>query len=337
LALAMSMCTHGSLLEALDEVQRAYDFSFLFNYPSSIGKAISQLTSVERMKPFQDAMASIGRAAKEFHRVQQEAAKPFEELRKAQAATAALGKGFAAYSDQLKGILAGVKLPKFELPRIDRDYFLEPHNQLAMDYGWPPLYRLPLGEPRQLFAEAEKLENEKARQDFINEQITAFYRDELESVLANWQAQPFLKDTARMAIITDAFEAHQQGKFSLSSPTLLAHTEGVFVDYVEVGRKKTVGSGQYKKHITRLKKQQGEKSLVYGLAEILLVFVEKHGLYGNKVVTNPIAEAISRQSILHGRSTAYAKREDISLRHLLWLDCVIHLVNDLNPSNEEGS
>lgn len=322
--------------ESIEEVRRAYDFSFLAGYPRFISEALSQLDLSAKMQAFNKAAGEAAKMAASVQKAQLAAMKPLEEWKTAQSAVAGLMKGYAAYGDQIKKALEGLKIPKINFPAVDREYLLDPHNQLAIEYGWPPLYRLPLNEPRHLFEEASQIADDEERRRFVDEQITLFYRGELDSIFAGWEAQPFLQGTERLEIIRDGFTAHKDGKYSLSSPVILAQTEGLFIDYLETGRKKAIGHGQYKKHIRRLAKRQGERSITYGLAEILLAFVEEVGLYGRNSPENPIAEDISRHSILHGRSTAYRKREDISLRHLLWMDDVITLINDLNLPKDSG-
>ena len=143
-----------------------------------------------------------------------------------------------------------------------------------------------------------------------------------------------------MEIIEDAFEAHKQGKYSLSCPAVLAQTEGLFSQWI-LKSEGTVGKDvywdQWKKAIT----EYGDNSIIVTIYQALCEFVDKCGLYslgdeGKEGYDKVLAYSISRHKILHGSSTDYCKRKDISLRHLLWLDAVIELIDDRIRKEEAG-
>jgi len=320
------------------QVGRAFDFAFLAKHPRVVSEALARIDNSERIIPLLESLEKQKKAMAALHEIPRQMASPFQIMNAIQPPISQVLDGlsgcFSAYSNELQKMLERITFPSIDFAKINQDYLLDPLNVLAMEYGWPPLYHLSLGNPRYLFEEASTIENLEERQRFINEKITEFHRDTLDSILRDWEAQPFLEGTERLIIIKDAFEAHKQGKYSLSSPAILAQTEGIFIDHIEGGGKRSIGKGHYRKQVRRLAKSRGKKSIVYGTAEILCIWVENHALFGTNGPENPIAFEISRHSILHGISTTYCKREDISLRHLLWLDCLVRLVNDLKSEED---
>lgn len=311
----------------LSGVKNVYDFSFMMNYPQAVSEAMSRLDTSQMMNPIKETMQKVN-MAKAFGQIQQQAFNPTRNINELYARigtiNATLTNGFRVYAAAMKRAL-----PSIDFEKIDQKYIIDPLNRLAMDYGWPPLYLMPIGNPRFLFEEASRIKDGEQRQQYIDEQITVFYREELDSLISNWETQEYLKDTERLEIIRDGFEAYKEGKYSLSSPAILAQTEGVFLEHIEGGLPKTINIKHYQKHIRILKRKKDVGKLTIGLGDMLFKFVEAHGLFGSQAPTNPISQDISRNSILHGSSTVYCKREDISLRHLLWLDCVIRLINAL--------
>jgi len=98
--------------ESIEEVRRAYDFSFLAGYPRFISEALSQLDLSAKMQAFHKAAGEAAKIAASVQKAQMEAMKPLEELKKAQSAVAGLMKGYTAYSDQIKKALEGLKYPR---------------------------------------------------------------------------------------------------------------------------------------------------------------------------------------------------------------------------------
>lgn len=325
--------------EVLQKVRKAYDFSIGVNSAKQVAEALPQLDLFEALRPVREAL--------------QEQTVLFEALgSQLKQAAGQIGNAWLPLTEEMASKLAepfrlyaegvGKALEGISIAGLDDEHLLAPVNRLAMEYGWPPLYYLTPRAIQDLFKKAEELIDESERQAYIDGQIVGYYRENLDSLLAAWERQPILEATERLAIISDGLEAHRAGKYSLSSPAILAQIEGLFVDHLESGGSKYIKHVQhqhYKNQLKKLRSKQGAKGLVYGLAEALYSFVVEHGLYGTNSPRNPISDIsidVSRHSILHGRSTVYCKREDISLRHLLWLDCVIELINSLNPQGLNG-
>ena len=246
-----------------------------------------------------------------------------------------LGK-FASQSEGLREDIAAT----FTAIREGISAFIElnPTKILSTEYGWPPMFNMDLDYYADLVLKAQEINNKDERQKYVDEKVTAYFRgNELDSLLVRWRKMPFL-ETDRLAIIEDAFQAHKEGKYSLSSPAILAQTEGLAFEWlVESEKENSVSKMDYEKLSNRTKDEHGEGSVAAFTSEALYEFVIGYGLYSMGDDKNPLAYAISRHKILHGSYTEYYKHEDISLRHLLWLDGIINLIDYQTPTDEEDS
>jgi hypothetical protein len=175
----------------------------------------------------------------------------------------------------------------------------------------------------------------------VDEKFKAYYQgSELDRLLDGWRNADCLKGTDRLTIIEDAFQAYKEGKYSIASPAILAQTEGLFFEKLaEAGDEDPVSGVHYINLCQRLKEENGEGSIVAFISEALTAFVCGYGLYSSKVKPEQgdralTAYDISRHKILHGSSTEYCHRQGISLRHLLWLDGVVQVIELLKPKKE---
>jgi hypothetical protein len=133
-------------------------------------------------------------------------------------------------------------------------------------------------------------------------------------------------------------------------PAILAQTEGLFFQWILKGDDEensekgkwndSVTGKHYRDLLEKLKEENGEDSITVMVYEGLNAFVSDFGLYRTKDekdagYRDPLAYAISRNKILHGASIDYYKKPEISLRHLLWLDCVIQLIDTVLRAEEK--
>jgi ribosomal protein S25 len=246
-----------------------------------------------------------------------------------------LSRALTAYENVFKKVLKNINFES-----IQEQYLLVPFNILASEYGWPPSDHFPTNVPSEIATEALKLEDEQKRFEYVNEQIVGLFQgEELDLIFEGWESQAYLKGTERLMIMKAAFGAHRDGNYALSSPSILPQIEGLFLEQVEgitepsEGEKYRINVQAYEKHIRRLSEAEVIR-LVVKTGQVLYNFVQEHGLFGKDSQYNPIAYEISRHKILHGRTTAYCRRQDISLRHILWMDCVISLIHNLEPEEE---
>lgn len=259
----------------------------------------------------------------EFTAALQESSKRLSEQ------TSLVGKQFSRFNglvgDLGKDIGAALKQAFENIPR----YLV----LLATDYGWPPIWGWGPYEYNHLMTRAESKDSLEERRKYVNEEIVKYFEGkELDLLLVRWKRMSFLKGTDRLAIIEDAFEAHKQGKYSLSCPAVLAQTEGLFSQWI-LNSEKTVEKKDYNEQWTDALEEHGDKFIVVTFNEALYKFVDKCGLYGfrdegKEEYDKALAFPISRHKILHGSSTDYRDRVDVSLRHLLWLDAVIQMIDD---------
>ena len=330
----------GQVIAAsIPAIKSTFDFSTLLKGPASISQAMARLQHTPAINV---KFANIAKQM-DLSSVFQQATIATKKITSLAASLSqaqvgigsTLAKTMESYQQALRSTIKDIDFDVVE------EYLLEPFNTLASEYGWPPSDHFPTSVPNAIATEALKIEDPDKRFFYVNEQILGLFQGEdLDKVYEDWEKQSYLKDTERLGIIKAAFEAHKEGNYSLSSPAILPQIEGLFIERVEGIKEhgeheRPINDKDYEKHIDRLRETKNIV-LAIRMGEILYHFVQEHGLFGSKNSKyNPIAYDISRHKILHGRSTAYCKREDISLRHLLWLDCVITLINQLNPKDEE--
>lgn len=93
-----------------------------------------------------------------------------------------------------------------------------------MAHGWVPDMDLTLGQLRQWAAALDPENPELARQ--ANDATCARFRDRLADI----EAKLVGEFPSRSAILRDAFDAHRQGKYTLSVPAFLTQADGFFYD-----------------------------------------------------------------------------------------------------------
>lgn len=209
---------------------------------------------------------------------------------------------------------------------INRLYELEPHKKMAVRYGWPPIMDISLDYFADTFGEAEKLESEDERRAYVDERFVAYYRgDNLEQLFARWRSAGCLKDTKRLSIISDAFEAYKDGRFSVASPAILAQTEGLFADEFR-GERETPGiTSAYDDGSEKLSGRLDDESVIAIYLEALQSFVLQYGLSSKENTEDSLAYHVNRHKVLHGSSTEYVDSEPLALRHLLWLSGIVEI------------
>lgn len=328
------------VLANLPGIKAAFDFSNLLRAPSDLSKAIA---AAQRSAFIGLDFSKIIKQL-DFTTPMQQA---IEATRKATSMASAWGQMQAGIGNTLATAMQSYQqvlrnaFKEIDFETLEEEYLLAPFNTLASEYGWPPSDHFSVRVPNLVSTEALKIEAPDKRFTYVNEQILGLFRGEdLERIYLGWEKQPYLVGSERLEIIKEAYAAHQDGNYALSCPAILPQIEGLFLEQVEgvkePGEHEGLGVSHkdYERHLARLKESEAIQ-MVIRMGQVLYNFVQQHGLFGKDSKYNPIAYEISRHKILHGRTTAYCKREDISLRHLLWLDCVITLINELNPKEEE--
>ena len=165
----------------------------------------------------------------------------------------------------------------------------------------------------------------------------------LRETVSNWESNSFFQP--RMEIIYDALEAHIEGKYTLSVPTLLPHIEGIAREIVEkynlpklegpvIYRKRAYGKNGVKTWPSTVFAHVGISDLSveeWVAVESLLYYLEgilyfSPGDFQKELERLKRQSKLNRQSILHGVQIKYATPMN-SLRCFLALD-VLSLLSD---------
>ena len=189
--------------------------------------------------------------------------------------------------------------------------------------------------PFPLFSLLKRLvDNGEATPESIRQAIVGYFEADdfyyLKSMVDGWKRNLYFID--RMSIITEALDAHINGKYSLSIPTLLPLVEGIMIEIV--GRRATkresikawAGNAIEKMYTDAMREASKDAVIayvtgitVYGKVEPENYFtpqrfpewLKQHGLTGDQV--------LQRHAILHGVQKDYASKEN-SFRAFFLLD-----------------
>lgn len=188
--------------------------------------------------------------------------------------------------------------------------------------GWPISPSMPKAL-RQRVVELHM----QGKNQYASQPIMGYYRrsgcTHLKELVHGWQDHPLLG--SRVHIFVDALGVHQDGKYTLSVPTLMPQIEGVLNDYV---KKHSLAAkfGKIQEVYTAAIGDTGN----YGLAEWAIVQTLLHLLQTNTYVYTSFQNeldksmhrrAINRHTVLHGVTANYNK-ESHSLKCFLLLDAV---------------
>lgn len=108
----------------------------------------------------------------------------------------------------------------FSLPAEDEETIIS----TLMEHGWVPEMDLTLGQLRQLAAALDPENPELVRQ--ANDATCERFRDRLDDI----ETKLVSEFPSRSVILRDAFDAHRQGRYTLSVPTFLTQVDGFFHD-----------------------------------------------------------------------------------------------------------
>lgn len=180
-------------------------------------------------------------------------------------------------------------------------------EEMLTRLGWPLPGHLGskwLDDVAQLFLTG------KATQDQVEGAILQNYRVHgLEDIRRTWQADILI--VSRLPILLDALKAHEEGRYNLSVPVVLAQLEGMVAE-----------ARKHEGHFTR-------KTLLAYLEPIAT-----HGGRFERIAARLVAETLwaefshgavppplSRHAILHGADTGYGTAAN-SLRAILYFDTI---------------
>ncbi len=187
------------------------------------------------------------------------------------------------------------------------------------------------------------------KKEIIPDIILSYYQEnewnKLKNTVSHWEQNSFFQP--RMFILYDALEAHINGKYTLSIPTLLPHIEGIALDIVKKYNlpelKKPLIYDDKSGAVTQPSRIFAEVAInaftfeEWVAVESLLYYLEKT-LYFSKSSKRKGLENLKQESdlkrnpILHGIQINYASKMN-SLRCFLALD-VISLINDQDENRK---
>jgi hypothetical protein len=192
----------------------------------------------------------------------------------------------------------------------------------------------PSGSLRLIHAIRELKSQGQATPENVRQLVVEYYEQDdysnLRNMVNTWGENPYFAN--RMHIITDALEAHIDGKFTLSIPTLLPLVEGVLTDIV--GRRATRADGGISGWAGTAIDTMYLDSFRESSKDALIAFITGSSVYGSIDPTffTPSAfstwlanqgldgkQILQRHAILHGVQTDYDSKEN-SLRAFLILD-----------------
>jgi hypothetical protein len=161
--------------------------------------------------------------------------------------------------------------------------------------------------------------------------IVAFYHangfEKLTDLVDSWDKSPYLQ--ARWQLVMDALEAHKQGKYTLSVPSLLPLIEGMLIS--QLGKPASGGVRNLATTAIRNKYSAGSTDLI---VEVMLEYIVSERLYGKVPPLHFSPEeypkwleaqglepgqVLNRHAILHGIHGQYAT-VDNSLRVFFVID-----------------
>ena len=183
------------------------------------------------------------------------------------------------------------------------------------EYGWYIDDEMAIGEPQAL---ARRLNEEGG-----DTSIAEYYRkrvDGIENELVN--QYPHRRD-----ILSDAFEAHREGKYNLSIPTFLSQADGIWWDKFSVdlfrGEQRRQAGREYVAHL--------QNTL---MEEIFNVFNETLPLWQNRIERGPSFSGLNRHQILHGDVVDYGNEKN-SLMCISFIGFLCWILNCDEESDDQ--
>ena len=182
----------------------------------------------------------------------------------------------------------------------------------------------------------------------VRQLVVTWYREDdcelLKAMVDGWSRNPYF--VHRRDIIRDALQAHIDGKYTLSVPTLLPVAEGILLSITGKAAARSGGTRRMAEDVlagmyTDFMREASKDAVVEFATGITLYgnvppsyfsperypkWLEEHGLSGDQV--------LNRHAILHGVQTDYASEEN-SLRSFFLLDVLSWVERDERDSGHQ--
>lgn len=204
------------------------------------------------------------------------------------------------------------------LSHQDFPKMLRPIDRKFMEVGWPPSMRLTLQKLIGL-ATGDQRTSKAQIEEYLLERFNA---DTFSEMLTDWAGNRVFTD--RIHILTDAISAHNDGKFTLSIPVLLAQCEGIIASIAGLTGRKT-----HSDIVSEIEKLS--KNVV--LSESFINTITNSFLDQFKFGQNEFY-VYGRNSILHGANLRYATRKN-SLKAILLIDFLFEVANHVERESDQ--
>jgi len=299
----------NKLLPTFVPLQPAVDFSILkmpeqFFAPLKNIQAVVEKWNTQMVALYQTMLQPMERLQKAYKKAM-EPVREFVEV---------LNKQIPRYTQAVNQIFIHLKKQDEEEAAM-----LQEINKELIPYGWTFSPSFPTSSIREIYKQVKNKDAEE-----VIEIITKYFSNRVcEEIINSICSRP--EFSTRSHLIKDAFQAHCEGKYTLSIPVFLAQAEGAFIDHFE-----------NKLYTTKKKRYLSKNNPFFKSINIM---VESFDEFIRKVlaqsydIKRKIPEGIfARHPILHGRSTDYGTKEN-SIRAILLLDYVKFIIS-LQPKAE---
>jgi len=228
-------------------------------------------------------------------------------------------EGFQRIAETIPPNLADILGQIILDPEIFRKRVNE-HATFCFFFGWPPLMHIPVITKN--VEEILQTHSEEEARRIIDEEIVGAHDETvLQSILIRWKGKQFLHDY--LPILESVIEAHQQGKYWLTTPTLLPHLEGILC---------LAGIGAGKRVKDKIKDMLKDDGYIKNNELVKTYLIDR--VYKSYNRGDPLPFELSRHAILHGDHLTYGEAK-ISLKVILLFDYLVDVVDGiLNPEND---
>lgn len=200
-----------------------------------------------------------------------------------------------------------------------------------LERGWYLSYELPIFMVNKCYDLMSK-----NKHDEIEDIMCKFSRSRIDNVkkelISFWPH--------RYGVLNDAFEAHSNGKYTLSIPVMIVQAEGIACEIFSIEQffSQKAGDNIKKNEMYKLISVDGQLNIINFSIEasvsnksIIATKVERDKLRQNSTMLN----IYNRHEILHGEAVAYAT-EGNALRSVMLLDFLISLNLRMKESKKES-
>ncbi len=188
----------------------------------------------------------------------------------------------------------------------------------------------------QAIKEADDTKLEAIEQIFLDYFAEDDYRL-LDEMINSWSESPYF--TKRIKIIKDAIDAHKNGKYTLSIPTLLPQIEGILSDFTgePAGHPTPMFKNAFESQYPEVLKTVS-KDILVGLATSKFLYggINSQDFTSEKFVAWLASNengSLNRHAILHGVHINYSS-EINSLRVFMLLDSLFFLISSSSAHNQ---